>query len=248
MATPSRSRLGRFRRRAPRHTADVTTIKRPAARLPRRVPQASPDAGTAGTVTPAVWVASEWTWLLLVIAAGLYGLTRLLAGFPDIVVPLLVAMLLAALLHPLVELLSRHRVPRPLATLAAMLLTLLVIAGLLILVGQQTAGGFSSLRTQAVAGINDLQTRLAGSPLHLSTTALSDLATRAQTAAKNNQAALLSGAVGVASTAALVLQGLFITLFATFFFLSSGQGIWAWLLRLLPAGAQRPLDEAGRSG
>ena len=208
---------------------------------------AAPPA-TASSVNPAVRIASDWTWRLLVIALGLYGIVRLLAGFADILVPILVSLLLAALLHPLVGLITRARVPRPVAALACVLLTLLLVGALFTLVGQQTARGFSDLRTQAVAGASDLQQRLADSPLHLSSTALSDAVRRAEASASSNRGALVSGALGVASTATKIAEGLFITLFSTFFFLSSGHRIWAWLLRLLPGGAREPLDEAGRSG
>lgn len=199
-------------------------------------------------VAPAVRVASEWTWRLLVIAAGVYGLARLLAGFAEILVPVLVSLLLAAVLHPLVSALARRGVPRALAALTCLLLTLVLVAGLVALVSQQTANGFTELRTQAVAGLGDLQQRLADSPLHLSSTALADAVAKAEAAAQDNRGALLAGALGVASTATKVAEGLFIALFSTFFFLSSGSRIWAWLLRMLPQGAQGPLDEAGRSG
>ena len=199
-------------------------------------------------VTPAVRVASEWTWRLLVIALGVYALVRLLADFSEILVPVLIALLVAALLHPLVELLSRSGVPRALSALLAILLLVLVVAGLFALVGQQAASGFGDLRDQAVAGLDDLQRRLADSRLHLSSTALSDLVTQAEDAAQQNRGILVSGALGVASTATRIAEGLFIIFFSTFFFLSGGRGIWAWLLRLLPRSAREPLDEAGRSG
>ncbi len=219
---------------------------------------ARPDVGrTAGTpagttsgstVTPAVRAASEWSWRLLLIAAAVYALARLLAGFSEILVPVLVSLLLAALWAPVVALLARRGVPRSLAALVAVLLTLAIVVGLFALVGTQAANGFGDLRDEAVAGVNDLQRRLAASPLHLSSTALSDYVSKAETAAKDNRSALLTGALGVASTATRVAEGLFIALFSTFFFLSSGSRIWAWLLRMLPRGAQGPLDLAGRSG
>jgi len=44
-----------------------------------------------------------------------------------------------------------------------------------------------------------------------------------------------------------VLEGFFIALFATFFFLASGRRIWTWLLRLLPRRAHDGVDEAARA-
>jgi predicted PurR-regulated permease PerM len=53
-----------------------------------------------------------------------------------------------------------------------------------------------------------------------------------------NSSHLLTGALGVASTAVDVASGLFIALFSTFFFLSSGARIWDFFVRLFPRGAR----------
>jgi predicted PurR-regulated permease PerM len=63
-----------------------------------------------------------------------------------------------------------------------------------------------------------------------------------------HNATIASSAIGVTSSATHVVEGFFITIFSTFFFLSSGQRIWAWLLRILPRSSREPTDEAGRSG
>ena len=198
-------------------------------------------------VPAAVRTASEWAVRLLVIAAGVYVLARVLSHFAEIVIPLLVALLLAALLHPVVDRLSR-RLPRGAAALLVLLGTLLLVAALFALVGQQTASGFAGLRDQASAGLTDVQRWAATGPLHIPQSATQGLLGRAEHSASTNRSAVLSGALGAALTATHLIEGLFITLFASFFFLSSGQGIWAWLLRMLPTAAQRPLDDAARSG
>lgn len=214
-----------------------------------RSPSSPADAPTGGSlVPPGLRAASEWTWRLLLVTAGFLALVRLLWHFSDIMIPILVALLLVALLAPVALRLGRLGFPRPLAALTSMLVTLLVIAGLIALVGQQTASGFGELRTQAVAGLDQVQNWLSTGPLHLSTNALSTYVDKLQKAATAHQGSLVSGALGVASTASHLVEGLFIALFATFFFLSSGERIWAWSLRLLPGGAQAPLDEAARSG
>src|SRR3954469_1573353 len=59
-----------------------------------------------------------------------------------------------------------------------------------------------------------------------------------------NTGRLLTGALGVASTAADVLSGLFIALFSTFFFLSTGATIWAFVVRLFPRGARPRVEGA----
>jgi predicted PurR-regulated permease PerM len=59
-----------------------------------------------------------------------------------------------------------------------------------------------------------------------------------------NSSRLVSGALGVASTAADVASGLFIALFSTFFFLSTGGRIWAWVVTLFPRSARPRVEGA----
>jgi predicted PurR-regulated permease PerM len=198
-------------------------------------------------VTPGVRVASEWAWRIGVIALALYALSLLFREFSNIFVPLVIALLIASLLHPLVERLAGY-IPRGLAALAALLATLIVVIGLFSLVAQQASSGFPELRDQAVAGADEVRTWLRTGPLNFDADTLAGYVNQAEDAASANQSTLVSGALGLASTATHLAEGFFIALFATFFFLSSGRRIWAWLLRMLPQRAQEPLDDAARSG
>jgi putative heme transporter len=189
---------------------------------------------------------AAWTWRIVVVAGGIYLLLLLLAQFKVLVVPVLVALLVAALVKPLAEFGTRRlRLRPPLAALLTILVVLLVIAGLVGLVGQQVATGFPSLQAQTLAGIQDLRKDLANSPLHLTTDQLQNWIDSAQKTASANSSRLLSGALGVASTAADVAGGLFIALFSTFFFLSSGGRIWAFVVRLFPRGGRPRVEGAG---
>jgi len=205
------------------------------------------QTGPTSPVTFGVRAASEWAWRLGAIAIGLYLLSRVFAKFADILIPIMVALLVAALLQPVVVWLA-NRIPRPLAALLALLGTLLLVLALFALVGQQSVSGFPELRDQAKEGLSQVQDWAATGPLNLNAKQLSDYVDQAGDAASANRSTLLSGAVGVATTATHLTEGFFITMFSTFFFLSSGQRIWAWLLRMLPTAARSPLDEAARSG
>ena len=231
--------------------SDVTPPAEPAKRArgvnhPTAVATA-PVEGRTSLVTPGVRVASEWTWRLGVIALGVYGLSLLFREFSNIFVPLVISLLIAALLHPLVDRLSRV-IPRGLAALIALLATLAFVIGLLTLVGQQATSGFPELRDQALAGVDEVRDWLRTGPLNIDASTLTGYINSAEDAASANQSTIVSGALGVASTATHLAEGFFIALFATFFFLSSGHRIWAWLLRMFPRRAQAPLDDAARSG
>lgn len=110
-----------------------------------------PDATAQSTVTPGVRIASEWAWRLGVIALALYIVARVFAEFAGILVPILIAVMLASLLYPVTDWMA-DRIPRGLAALATLLGTLLLIVGLLALVGQQSVAGLPELRSQAVDG------------------------------------------------------------------------------------------------
>jgi putative heme transporter len=189
--------------------------------------------------------AAAWTWRMVAVAGGIYLLLLLLAQFKVLVVPVLVALLVAAFLRPLEQLGERRLGLRPaLASLLSMLVVLLVIAGLVGLVGQQVATGFPSLQQQSTQGLNDLRDQLANSPLHITTDQINTLIDRAQASVSANSSRFISGALGVASTAADVASGLFIALFSTFFFLSTGGRIWRWVVSLFPRSARPRVEGA----
>ena len=109
-------------------------------------------------VPTGVRAAAGWTWRILLVAAGVYALLQLLSAFEVLVVPVLVALLLVAFLavRDLVsrraasdEAPARAGLPRGPASLLAILVALLVVAGLIALIGQQMSSGFSDLRTQS---------------------------------------------------------------------------------------------------
>ncbi|MDX6319042.1 MAG: hypothetical protein QOD35_2442 [Nocardioidaceae bacterium] len=217
--------------------------------LPPTPPERSSltPSGVAASVSPGVRIASEWTWRLGIVAIGIYLLSRVFAEFADIFIPVMIALLLTAVLYPAVIILASV-MPRGLASFIALIGTLLVVVALFALVGQQTVNGFPELRDQAVQGLTKVEDWLATSPLHLSSAKLSTYVNQAGNAASNNKSTIVTGALGVASTASHLAEGFFITMFSTFFFLFSGQRIWAWLLRMLPRAARSPLDDAARSG
>ena len=201
----------------------------------------------AVAVPEGIRTASEWAWRLAAIALGLYLVGNVLTRFTEILVPVMLALLLAALLGPAVRRLTKI-MPHGLASFLALFLALAVVVGLFVLVGEQTVSGFPTLQTDASQGLAKLQTSLQNGPLHVKVDGLDTYISKLETAASNNRNKILSGAFGVASTATKVVEAFFITMFATFFFLSSGPRIWGWVLRILPASARSPIDKAGHSG
>lgn len=202
----------------------------------------------SSTVPWPVQVATAWSWRLLVIGGLLYVLLQVVGTLEVLVVPVLVALLVVALLKPVAMLLARTRLPVGAASLLTMLVAVSLIVGLVTLVGTQLVSGFPELQRQAAAGLGEVERWVNGPPLNLTTTQVSQYLASAQKSLTGGQDGVLNGALAVTATAGHVVTGAFIAIFATYFFLAQGVGIWAWLLRLLPSAARGPVDEAGRRG
>ncbi len=223
-------------------SADGLPPARPAPPAPTPVAVVEPGVPTG------LRVLGGWSWRLLVTGVVGFYLIQLLGLFQVLIVPVLVALLVVALVRPLVDVLApqgRRGLPRPLASLITILLTLAVVGGLIGLISQQIAVGFPELQRQAAAGLRELQSELARGPLHLSADRLAELIDRATAGLRANSDGLVSGALQVTSTAGHVVTGFFLVLFSGYFFLSGGREIWSWVVSLFPRTARDRVNGAG---
>jgi putative heme transporter len=191
-------------------------------------------------------LAAGWSWRLLVIAVAAAVVLWLVGRLRSVLIPLAIALLLAALLTPAVGWLrQRARFHRSLATATVLIGGLVVVAGTLTLVITQFVSGFPDLAAKSTDGIRQIQGWLQTGPLHLSSQQLSDTADAAQEWLNTHRTTLAGGALSTAGTAVEVLASGFLVLFATFFFLRDGGRIWRFLVSLLPAAAREPMARAG---
>jgi predicted PurR-regulated permease PerM len=219
----------------------------PAAPGPDRELPASRGDAAAGVPVP-VRVAAAWSWRLLVVVAavGLFG--YLLSTVVVVVIPVLIAGLVAGLLFPVVKWARHHRVPRGAAAGLAVLGLVGVVVGLLVLAGQQIVVGFAQLSGSVVAGTRQLLDRLEDSPLGIDVGSVDDWINDFGTTVENNSEAILDGAMSFGSTAGQVLAGVVIMLFTLLFLLMEGERIWLFLVRLFPVPVRRAVNGAGRHG
>ena len=191
-------------------------------------------------------LAAAWAWRVLVIAGAGYAIFWLLGFFAVITLPLVVALLISALVIPLVDVMDRAGLPRGLASLIVVLGGLAAVAVLLTFVGQQVAGGASDLADSTVEGLGEIKDWLKDGPLHASDSQIDSYIEQMQDAIteRSQDGEVLSQVTEVGATLGHVLAGFFIVLFSTFFFLADGERIWSWAVRLAPrgrAGAGRQL-------
>jgi putative heme transporter len=193
-------------------------------------------------------VAAAWSWRLLMLAAAAAVLLWLIGRLKDVLIPLSIALLLSALLAPSVGWLRRTvRLNRSLAVALVLIGGIAVVGGVLTLVVTQFVNSVPELAKNATDGIRTIQDQLRTGPLHLSNSQLTGVADAAQNWLNAHRDVLTTGALSTATTAVDVLFSSLLVLFATFFFLRDGRRIWAFLVRLMPAGARGPLGSAGEA-
>ncbi|WP_116043209.1 AI-2E family transporter [Amycolatopsis palatopharyngis] len=193
-------------------------------------------------------VGAALSWRFLMVIAALYVIIWMVGYLAVLVIPLSIALLLAALLAPAVQRLVRARVPRSLATGIVLVGGLGVLGGLLTFVIVQFSAGLPALTTQLNESLAQIQDWLINGPLHLRQEQIQDVINQTIGFLQDNQSALTDTAITTAGTIGEVLTGFVLTLFILIFFLSGGTQIWGFLVKGVPANVRSRVDVAGRRG
>jgi predicted PurR-regulated permease PerM len=193
-------------------------------------------------VPHSIRAASEWSWRLLLIALAVGLLALALRTVSEIVVPLAVAVLLTALLRPISRRLGRA-MPLGAATGVTVLGTIVVVGGLLTVVGTQFANGFGDLTSQLADGVGQIRDWIRET-LGITDSQFNDYFDSIKDGI-GNSGSLGSTAASIGLTATHFIAGLFIALFALFFFLYDGPRIWNWIVGLFPRAARERVASSG---
>lgn len=177
-----------------------------------------------------------------------YGLLLVWGQLSFILLPFAIAVLLSALLTPLANVLDqRLRLPRPVAAISTVVLTILFVAGLLTWVTPDIVRQAEDLVTQIEHGINQIPDLLhdlgvKDSDIQSFTMNLSEkLQDSLGTIGGSLSSGVISAAQGVVSFAA----GLFLTVMMLIYLLWDGSGFWRGLVRFAPADRRQAWDEGG---
>ncbi|NYE70404.1 AI-2E family transporter [Microlunatus parietis] len=195
-------------------------------------------------------IAAGWAWRVLLVAALVLGLAFLFQFLSEVTIPLAIATLLTALLSPVASRLRKWRVPRALAAAISVVGGLALLAGVLTFIVQQIVRQAGELATSAIQGYQQLLTWVAGPPLNIDSRQLADYGNQVLAWIQTiDLAAILPGyAAGVGSGVGHFLAGFAICLFALFYFLYDGRGVFTALLRFVPRAARPRADAAARNG
>ncbi|MDQ4094177.1 MAG: AI-2E family transporter [Actinomycetota bacterium] len=178
------------------------------------------------------WLA-RWSLRLALIAVGATLLWLLLAQLWVIVLPVLLAVLIATVLWPPTAWLRRHRFPPTLAATTVLLSGLTLFAGTFALLAPSVINEFDDIVSGASGGLQQIRQWFAGLPVNLGQSqldaALQAVRDQLQQSASSIATGLLTGVTAVASA---VLTAV-LTLVLLFLFLKDGPRFLPWVRRVV---------------
>nr|WP_036437672.1 AI-2E family transporter [Mycobacterium sp. URHB0044] len=206
------------------------------------------DDSDAKSVSPPIRRAAAWSWRLLVIFAAVVVVFEVLRRFGLIVVPVALALTLAAMLLPAVDFLDRYGAARGGAVAFVVVMGLTAVVGILAFVVNQFVEGLPGLVDQVAHSIDSVRDWLINGPMHLSGDQLNNVGDTVIQSLRDHQEQLTSGALSTAGTVAQLLTAALLTLFTLIFFLLGGRSIWEFVTRAVPQENRSRIREAGAAG
>lgn len=183
---------------------------------------------------------------LLLIAAALVVISLVIGQLWVIVLPILLALLLATALWPPTAWLRRKGLPPALAAVVTVLGALVVLSAAIAVIVPPVISQVKDIADSAADGLSTVQEWLTGPPLNLSdeqiTTVRVSITDRLQDSASSIASGVITGVSAVTST----LVTIFVVLFLTFFFMKDGPGFLPWLRRLVGDPAGEHVDQVLR--
>ncbi|MET4589261.1 AI-2E family transporter [Arthrobacter sp. 754] len=214
-----------------------------------------PAAAASGTQPPgrkppsALWadalgrvgIRSAQILLILVVAAvSVYALMQIKL----LVIPVLIALILAAAIGPFVNMLRRRGLPGGAATAVAFVALLVVLAGVGTVIYLSVRNQWAELAEKASAGLDELEQFLINGPIPIDPAQLDQAREGIIQFATSSQAR--SGAITGLSVVTEFLAGAGLLLVILFFFLKDGAKIWNFMLRPFKGEREEKLRRVGR--
>lgn len=210
--------------------------------------ETGPAGGAEQELPLGVRVAAAWSWRLILIGLACAGFFWLIVQVRIIVIPIFVAILLTALLAPVVHWFERRGAPRSVGVLVALGSFVAAVWVLVWLIVTQMRNGFDDLATRSAEVWKETLKTVEGSSLGFSAEQVDGFVAQLMKTIEGHQSEIWNGALGVATSAGQFVAGVLLTLFSLIFMLIDGKRIWYWVLGFLPAKAHAPVDAAGSAG
>lgn len=193
-----------------------------------------PPSLSAPKSRAALFTAAVVSTQLLLVLLGLWVGLRLLGTAWSVIWPLVIALLLTTLTEPPTRWLRNHGWRPTLAAITVTLLSLLIVAGILVLIVVPVANQSDKLVTGVQDGIQQARDWAAGPPLNLGddqvTKGIDSAVAKVQSSVSNIITFTLAGVSTVVNGVITAV----VAVFLMFFFLKDGPRFLPWLSRQLP--------------
>lgn len=201
-------------------------------------------------VPAGLTIAAGFAWRILLVVALGFGIFTVLAHFSQLSVPVAMAVLLTAMLYPLRQIMvNRWHWNNFAAAAASLVVMFLVVAALLTLVGTQVAIQWPSLVHEFVAGFSALVEWVGSLPLGIDQSQLNTWVDQGLAWLQSQASALAGAAASVGTAFGHFFAGVGTALFAAFFFVAQGRGIFRGTVQVIIPGLYRHrVDAASRAG
>ncbi|MBK5249581.1 MAG: AI-2E family transporter [Actinomycetales bacterium] len=160
-----------------------------------------------------------------------------------IVVPVLIATVIAAAVSPVVNFLRRKGWPKALATWTALVTGIATLGVIIWLVGRGIRNGWDDLVESVGQGLDELQAFLASGPLGITEEQLGSARQAVQDLLGSDS--VQRGAVAGATAAVEAIAGAFLGAVVLFFLLKDGRGIFQFLIQPLDGDARERAERIG---
>jgi predicted PurR-regulated permease PerM len=197
------------------------------------------------TVPRGMAVAAAFSARLLLIAAAIALVGFVLSKLLVVVIPTVVAILLATALVPPARWLQRRGLPSHFAAMAVVLAGLFALICALALIVPQFVSELGDLGSKVEEGARKLAGSLAIEPLGLTEERLNRTIDRASKEFGSSGPQVLGGVMSGALIVAEVGAAILLTLVLTFFFVKDGERLWAWIESLFSEQRRQAVHEVG---
>ena len=190
---------------------------------------------------------AAWAWRLIVVGATVYILLQIISRVSVVAIPCALALLLCALLHPLVDRFRSWGLPSLAATWCALLIAIGLLTGIGTLVVIRANSEFPTLVTELRHTAFNMQNWLVDGPLHMKKAQLQTEVDKGLHTLQQRQGELVNTALSATAKVVEFLAGFVLMLFVCFFLLKDGRQIWAWLIQGT-GGYRSRINRAGMAG
>jgi len=196
-------------------------------------------------VSPAFRRLGGYAWRLAAIGVVAWGLILLITPLQTLILAMFFALLVAAWLMPLTNLLAR-RLPRWLAAVISLLAFAVAVGVVVTFIGLQTVSQWEGISQAFNQGVLDLQTWLREGPLQVTDAQLTSIYTSVEDFIRSSGGDIALGVLSGVGSVLGVGTALAAAVFILIFILIQPSELFAWFVRWMPARNREVIGQSVR--